>query len=63
MRKVISHIMNQILTTDTRHERRMITAVDEEAHNLPSFTMHDGTDWLDWLKNVDWTKGAEEDFC
>lgn len=62
MHKVISYIMNQILTTDPRHESQAVTAVYGEANILPEFSTDGDTDWLDWLNNVDWTKGAWGDF-
>ncbi|KAK3166840.1 hypothetical protein OEA41_009965 [Lepraria neglecta] len=60
MHKIISHIMDQILAPNPTTEIQSADAMDTIApSDLP---MEEDTDWLQWLNNVDWTKGSWVDF-
>ena len=60
MHKIISHIMDQILAPNPTTEIQSADAMDTIApSDLP---MEDDTDWLQWLNNVDWTRGGWADF-
>ena len=63
MHKIISHIIDQILASDASNpaaEPQPARALETIApFDLP---LEDDTEWLQWLNNVDWTKGSWADF-
>ena len=61
MHKIISHIMDQVLSTNIPAEHHVM-AVDRETDVPLDRPTDDETDWLEWLSNVDWTKGDWADF-
>ncbi|KAL2053615.1 hypothetical protein ABVK25_006268 [Lepraria finkii] len=60
MHNVVSHIMDQILALNPTTEIQPTDAMDTIAPS--NLAMEDDTDWLQRLKNVDWTKGSWADF-
>lgn len=63
MHKIIGNIMDQILNPNLTvgPEPQTTGAMDWNVQSdLP---LEDDTDWLDWLNNVDWTKGSWADFA
>ena len=61
MHKIISHIMNQVLSNSVRFEHISV-AVDRGTDVLLDAPIGDDTDWHEWLSSVDWTKGNWADF-
>ena len=61
MHKIISHIMDQVLSINVPLEHHSV-ALDRESDVPLDPPVDDDTDWLEWLSNVDWTKGNWADF-
>ena len=61
MHKIISHIMDQVLSNNGSLEHHFV-AVNRETDVPLDRPIDDDTDWLEWLSNVDWTKGNWADF-
>ena len=61
MHKIISHIMDQVLSNNEPLEHRSV-AVNRGTDVLSEPLIDDDTDWLEWLSSVDWTRGNWADF-
>ena len=61
MHKIISHIMDQVLSNNVPLEHHSV-AGDRGTDVLLDPPIDDDTDWLEWLSNVDLTKGDWADF-
>ena len=61
MHKIISHIMDQVLSNNVSLEHQSV-AVNREMDVPLDPPIDDDTDWLELLSNVDWTKGNWANF-
>jgi len=61
MHKVISHILDQILKPLVV-DSQMQSVSTGNPNPISDLPLEDDTDWLNWLNNVDWTKGSWADF-
>ena len=61
MHKIISHTMDQVLSNNVPLKQHSV-AVDRETHVSLDPLINDDTDWLEWLSNVDLTKGNRANF-